>query len=135
MSPITPSLLQPALGSIEIAQKIAERVTQQVSGYQKFLGQHQVLSDAKFDQLPLTDKAAYLKQFPLQELVGDDFTQTFNIFSSSGSSGRAFYWPQLKSSHRASEARLKQLLESVFAVHQRKTLAIVGLALGSWIGG
>jgi len=135
MRQATASLLQPTLGSIETAQKIAQRATQQVFGYQKFLAQYQVSSEVKFHLRPLTDKAAYLKQFPLQDLVGEDFTETFNIFSSSGSSGRAFYWPQLKASHRASEARLKQLLESVFSVHQRKTLAMVGLALGSWIGG
>jgi len=135
VSQTTPSLLQPTLGSIETAQKIAQRAAQQVPGYHKFLAHHQVSPEAKFDQLPLTDKAGYLEQFPFHELVGEDFTQTFNIFSSSGSSGRAFYWPQLKSSHRASEARLKQLLESTFAIHQRQTLAMVGLALGSWIGG
>lgn len=134
MSPI--SLLQhQALGSIETAQKISRRVAQEVPAYKKFLADHQVSSQTKYDLLPFVDKTNYLKQYPFEELVGEDFAQTFNIFSSSGSSGRAFYWPQLKTSHSASEARLRQFLESTFAIHQRRTLVIVGLALGSWIGG
>src|SRR5208337_3411154 len=135
MSQTMPSLLQPALGSMETARRIAQRAGHQVSGYSRFLAQHRVSPDAEFGRLPLTDKASYIKQFPWQELVGEDLTQTFHIFSSSGSSGRAFYWPQLRSSHCASEARLRQFLESTLAIHQRPTLVVVGLALGSWIGG
>jgi phenylacetate-CoA ligase len=135
MSQTTPSLLQPALGSMETARRIARRAAQQVPGYARFLAQRGGSPDAEFRRLPLTDKAGYLKQFPWQELVGEDLMQTFHIFSSSGTSGRAFYWPQLRSSHCASEARLRQFLESTFAIHQRSTLVIVGLAMGSWIGG
>jgi len=120
---------------METARRIALRAAQQVPGYARYLAQHRVSPDAEFGRLPLTDKASYIKQCPWQELVGEDLRQTFHIFSSSGTSGRAFYWPQLRSSHGASEARLRQFLESTFAIHERPTLVIVGLALGSWIGG
>jgi phenylacetate-CoA ligase len=135
MSNSTSPLLQPTLGSTETAQNIAARAIQEVAGYQSFLAQRRSSNDTSFDSLPLTDKAEYLKAFQLEHLVGSDFEQTFHIFSSSGSSGRAFYWPQLKSSHAASAERLRQFLESTFGIHERKTLAVVGLALGSWIGG
>jgi phenylacetate-CoA ligase len=135
MSQVSPSLLHPNLGSFETAQKVAHRSSREISGYQAFLSRSHVAPDSSFEDLPLTDKPGYLKQFPLEELVGADFEETFHIFSSSGSSGRAFYWPQLKSSHRASAERLRQLLEGTFAIHEKKTLAVVGLALGSWIGG
>jgi len=120
---------------METARRIAQRAAHQVPGYSRFLAQHRVSPDAEFGRLPLTDKASYIKQFPWQELVAEDLTQTFHIFSSSGSAGRAFCWPQLRSSHCASEARLRQFLESTLAIHQRPTLVVVGLALGSWIGG
>ena len=108
---------------------------QEVAGYQTYLSQRASSTESAFTSLPLTDKVEYLKAFPLEQLVGSDFEQTFHIFSSSGSSGRAFYWPQLKSSHAASAERLRQLLEGTFGIHEHKTLAVVGLALGSWIGG
>jgi phenylacetate-CoA ligase len=135
MSQAVLSLLQPSLGSIESARTIAARAANEVAGYKAFLAGREIAPGLPFDRLPLTDKAGYLKQFPLEQLVGADFEQTFHIFSSSGSSGHAFYWPQLKSSHQASAERLRQLLESTFAIHERKTLGVVGLALGSWIGG
>ena len=94
-----------------------------------------VPAEVPFENLPLTDKATYLKVSVFKELLGDDFADTFTVFSSSGSSGHAFYWPQLKASHRASAAQFGQFLESAYDVHQRRTLVIVSLALGSWIGG
>ena len=128
-------LFRPALGSPAIAQDVATRAAREVHGYQNYLSSNGTNADQSFDRLPLTDKVNYLKTFPLEQLVGSDFEETFHIFSSSGSSGRAFYWPQLKSSHLASAERLRQLLEGTFDIHRRKTLAVVGLALGSWIGG
>jgi len=135
MSQEPSSLVLPSLGSKESAEKIARRAAQEISGYQSFLETQSTPADAPFDRLPPTDKGAYIKAYPFDHLVGSDFEHTFHIFSSSGSSGHAFYWPQLRSSHAASAERLRQLLEGTFHIHERKTLAIVGLALGSWIGG
>ncbi|HEY8899467.1 MAG TPA: hypothetical protein VIM61_03590 [Chthoniobacterales bacterium] len=103
--------------------------------YREFLDSHGVPVGASFERLPPTDKESYLKRFPFRDLVGDDFDGTFTIFSSSGSSGHAFYWPQLKSSHASSATALRGMLEDAFAIHERRTLAVIGLALGSWIGG
>ncbi len=131
----THPLIRCRLGTKENAERIFRRAVQEVPGYQNFLSGNQASMETVFDHLPTTDKSGYMKAFPLEQLVGSDFEQTFHIFSSSGSSGHAFYWPQLRSSHMASAARLRHLLESAFRVHERKTLTIVGLALGSWIGG
>jgi phenylacetate-CoA ligase len=129
------NLVLPSIGSPDTARQVALRATGEVSGYQAFLAARGASPDTPFAQLPLTDKAGYLKPWSLEHLVGADFEETFHIFSSSGSSGHAFYWPQLKSSHLTSAPKLRQLLEGAFAIHRRKTLAVVGLALGSWIGG
>jgi phenylacetate-CoA ligase len=127
--------LPEAIGSRELAENVACRTRAQTPAYRKFLEERGVPSEALFENLPLTDKATYLKASLFEELVGDDFAETFTIFSSSGSSGHPFYWPQIKSSHRTSAVRFGQFLESAYGVHQRRTLVIVGLALGSWIGG
>jgi phenylacetate-CoA ligase len=129
------SLLRKSIGSREIAENVAHRARAQASAYQKFLEAHQVGDSALFEDLPTTDKATYLKTFAFEDLVGDDFADTFTIFGSSGSSGQPFYWPQIKGSHRSSVARFGHYIENAYGVHQRRTLVIVGLALGSWIGG
>jgi phenylacetate-CoA ligase len=129
------SLLRESIGSREIAENVAHRARAQTCAYQKFLAAHQVRDSALFEDLPITDKATYLKTFAFEDLVGDDFADTFTIFGSSGSSGQPFYWPQIKGSHRSSVARFGHYIENAYGVHQRRTLVIVGLALGSWIGG
>jgi len=129
------SLLREAIGSRELAENVARRARAQAPAYQKFLEERGVPVEAPFESLPLTDKATYLKVSVFGELLGDDFADTFTVFSSSGSSGHAFYWPQIKASHRMSAARFGQFLESAYGVHKRRSLIIVGLALGSWIGG
>ncbi|MEO8377124.1 MAG: hypothetical protein ABI579_05575 [Candidatus Sumerlaeota bacterium] len=88
-----------------------------------------------FDERPLTDKATYISRYEFAQLLGDDAADTYAIFASSGSSGKSMYWPQLKAGSRDTSARLKQFLEDGFRIHQQKTLAVVGLALGSWVGG
>jgi len=118
-----------------IARQVADRARQNVRAYREFLESHGTPPDAPFENLPHIDKESYLKRFPFSGLVGDDFDKTFTIFSSSGSSGVPFYWPQLKSSHKASATMLLHLLESSFEIDKRRTLAVIGLALGSWIGG
>ena len=129
------ALFRKSIGSLEFAENVASRARTQVSAYRKFLEGYQIPDNAVFVNLPTTDKASYLKTFTFEDLVSDDFADTFTIFSSSGSSGQPFYWPQIKGSHRSSVARFGHYLENAYEVHQRRTLVIVGLALGSWIGG
>ncbi len=123
------------LGSQTGAEATAVRAERNVSAYAKFLAAHTFEREKGFAARPFVDKKSYLTAYNFAELLGDDFDRTFTIFKSSGSSGQAFYWPQLKDAHRSSSDSLRRLLEGSFAIHQRRTLAIVGLALGSWIGG
>jgi len=123
-----------SLGSLETAERIAHRAEEHVSAYRDFLSKQNWNSNV-FTARPFMDKKTYLTAFPFDALLGDDFDQTFTIFKSSGSSGQGFYWPQLKQGHRSSIDLVRYYLEQTFAIHKKKTLAVVGLALGSWIGG
>lgn len=123
----------PSLGQPSIAKDAVARAIEHVPAYQAHLAH--TTSPDDWDALPFTDKKSYLLKHEYRDLLADNYTDTFAVFSSSGSSGRAFYWPQLKDGQHAHGERLKQLLEVSFKIHQRPTMAIVGLALGSWIGG
>jgi len=129
------AFIKHSLGSKVIAEEIAQRVQDGVPAYQHFLADKGLKGNEPFEQLPQTDKESYALAYPFVELLADDFEQCFSIFRSSGSSGNSFYWPQLKSASKSSPTALKAYLESTFAVHEKKTLAIVGFSLGSWIGG
>ena len=124
-----------ALGRLEEAEAIASRAEQKVPAYRKFLAQQSWPRGMPFEARPHTDKQNYLLAFPYAELLGDDHKSAFTIFRSSGSSGRSFYWPQLKQTHQSSSVALRSFLERAFGVQRKRSLAIVGLALGSWIGG
>lgn len=128
------TLLQ-TLGSRERALDIARRAAKNVPAYSRLLAASGIDEVSSFEALPLTDKGNYLGPSPYRDLLADDYDRTFTIFKSSGSSGQAFYWPQLKEQGLSSGPRLCKFLEDVFHIHERRTLAIVGLALGSWIGG
>lgn len=187
----------PYLGHEKTARAIAARATKNVRAYSAFLDAHNFnrASSAAFDARPITDKANYLLAHTFADLLADDFRQTFFLLRSSGSSGRSFYWPQLKGraeltgpmvgpyldalfstlnrlersvspgtaafkavqqtlasaahgtgprsfywppvreSYRYSPVFLRSLMECVFDIDRKPTMAVVGLALGSWIGG
>jgi phenylacetate-CoA ligase len=132
---VNKEFLKTALGSKETAEQVAERAQRAVPAYKRFLEKHGLKGGEPFDLLPQMDKESYALAYRFAELLADDSEEIFTIFRSSGSSGNSFYWPQLKSASRSSPAALRAFLESAFAVHQKKTLAIVGLPLGGWIGG
>ncbi|MEO0843505.1 MAG: hypothetical protein AAF063_32120 [Cyanobacteria bacterium J06643_5] len=123
------------LGSKQLASEVAQRVQKSVPAYQNFLQKQQVNIEDVFENLPPLDKETYALAYPWKELLADNYDECFCINRSSGSSGKPFYWPQMKSENRSSPVGFKNFLEGAFAIHRKKTLAILGYSLGSWVGG
>ena len=117
-----------ALGSARAADAVARRAEKGVHAY------HDLANRSK-QVRPVLDKSDYIRSYPVSQLIGDDWPDTFMIFRSSGSSGSPQYWPQLKKTHRLSKWAFRLHLEHCFEIHRRKSIAIVGLSLGSWVGG
>lgn len=132
---ITQNFIKQTLGSKIKAESVARRVQKVVPAYQHFLETHKLKTPAAFYNLPPLDKKSYMLAYPFAELLGDDADKTLAIFRYSGSSGNAFFWTYLKSSSRFAAFGTRIFLEQSFAVHKKKTLAIVGLGLGSWLPG
>jgi phenylacetate-CoA ligase len=129
------AFLKNSLGSKEIAEKLAQKAQQFVPAYQRYLERHGLKPDESFEKLPTSDKKSYILAYPYEDLLGTHQEEIFALFRSSGSSGNSFYWPQLKSAYRASPVGTRNFLEEIFAIQQKKTLAIIGFNLGGWIGG
>ena len=121
-----------SLGWRCLAERIARRAERRVPAYQDFVAQRE--KPRAFTDRPLTSKDLYILQYPTSQLLADNHHEVFAIFRSSGASGRPCIG-------RASGAMVatawgtQRFLESCFAIHRKRTLAIVAHRLGSWIGG
>jgi len=129
------AFIKTAIGSKKTAENVYKRARRFVPAYKHFLETQGFKGGEQFDMLPVSDKESYALAYPFEKLLADEREKIFAISRSSGSSGNSFYWPILKSTNRFVVLKSRIFLECAFAVHKKKTLAIVGLSLGSWLGG
>ncbi|MGK5556089.1 phenylacetate--CoA ligase family protein [Actinomadura kijaniata] len=121
------------------ALALFHRVAATVPAYGAFLAEHGVDPGAvrlfdDFTRLPLTDKDNYVRRYPLPErcrggVVGD------MIAVSSGSTGEPTFWPRSADDERVVADRFEQVFRDAFRARERRTLAVVCFALGTWVGG
>ena len=123
-----------SLGAISKAKVVVKKAGK-ISAYRHFLSHSQGDFSGAFADLPLTDKKNYILPYDYAQLRAPDAQTEFTLFRSSGSSGQAFFWPQLRKPYRQLVSGLRGMLEASFQIHKKRTIGIVGLALGSWVGG
>ncbi|CAM3094612.1 phenylacetate--CoA ligase family protein [Skermania piniformis] len=88
-----------------------------------------------FAQVPPVTKANYLTAYPARDLLLDgEITAAGSWSSSSGSSGKPFFWPRAGLSLRQSSILYRRIFAAVGA-GEVPTLLVNGYALGNWIGG
>lgn len=123
-----------SIGSRETAQALAKKAVEKIPAYQKFLAKEGKTGKEPFEELPLTSKKTYMTQYPYIELLPMPVSDNVAIFASSGSSGKKpFYWVYEK--NQLLDKRIQPTLEALFSIHKKKSLFIIALALGSWVGG
>lgn len=131
-SGLVEQLSVPSLGWRFLAERIARRAERGVAAYRQFVAEGE--RQHGFDDRPVTSKANYILRFPTSQLLAQA-GRSFAIFRSSGASGKAVYWPYLKLPARYAAWGMRRFLKASFAIHRKRTLAVVGVALGSWVGG
>ena len=95
-----------------------------------------VRSAGDFDRLPLLTKDTYHRRYPLPELCRDGRLDGCDMVAvSSGSSGTPTVWPRSVLDERAVAYRFEQVFRDGFRTADRRTLAVICFALGSWVGG
>lgn len=95
-----------------------------------------VRSLADFARVPPTTKAEYHRTYPLPELCRHGMLESSDFVAvSSGSTGEPAVWPRFVSDEIGSTLRFEQVLRDAFDAHEKRTLAVVCFALGSWVGG
>jgi phenylacetate-CoA ligase len=112
-----------------------------VPAYAAFLREHSVdpttiRSPADVTRVPLLTKQAYQQRYPLPQLCrGGRLDGCDMVAVSSGSSGQPTVWPRSVLDERAVAARCEQVFHDSFRSDERRTLAVVCFALGTWVGG
>lgn len=95
-----------------------------------------IQTKADFARLPLLDKANYIRRFSQDELVmGGDRGRGDFYAVSSGSTGEPTFWPRSAMDEYPVAVRFEQVFRDAFKAHERKTLAVVCFAMGTWVGG
>ncbi len=107
--------------------------------YGEFLAEHgvdpgQVTTMSDFARLPLLTKDGYLNRHPLPRLCRDGVIGDM-IAVSSGSTGTPSFWPRSASDERVIASRFEEVFRDSFEARERRTLAVVCFALGTWVGG
>jgi phenylacetate-CoA ligase len=133
-------LIDPTNAEAEVIQ-LFQTVATQVPAYQLFLQEHQInpatiQTFADFQQLPLTTKASYLKKYSLAQLCRNGTLEGCDMIAvSSGSTGQPSFFPRSLTDEFQIATRFEQIFHDSFQADQRRTLAVVCFALGTWVGG
>jgi phenylacetate-CoA ligase len=141
-TPLDRLLQSPTATSTTVAVlELFHRVVAVVPAYAAFLQEQginpaAVQTIADFQQLPLTTKQNYLQRYPLPQLCRQGQLQTCDMVAvSSGSTGQPRFWLRSLTDEFQIATRFEQVFRDSFQAHQRRTLAVVCFALGTWVGG
>lgn len=121
--------------------KLLEYKYNTVPAYRNFLKENSVkiykikkLKD--FSILPIVTKENYLRRYKYEDLFPKkDMSSATTFSATSGSSGSPFYFPRGAEQDAEYEYMTDIFLKNQFEVDKKKTLAVMGFALGVWIGG
>ncbi|GAC1383514.1 MAG: phenylacetate--CoA ligase family protein [Herpetosiphon sp.] len=112
-----------------------------VRAYQSFLREngvqaHDVTTLDDFKQLPAMSKQNYIARYPLAERCRNGrVAENDMMAASSGSTGKSTFWPRSLGDELRIAARFEQIFHDSFEADQKRTLAVVCFALGTWVGG
>ncbi len=115
--------------------------SQYVPAYKDFLKVHRINPQSiktiqDFAQVPQTDKANYISQYPLNQLCWHGKISQSNIISfSSGSTGQPYFWPRHSFEDYEGGLFLEHYLTSYFEIQQKSTLYVDCFSMGCYVAG
>jgi phenylacetate-CoA ligase len=125
----------------ETALALFHEVAATVPAYPAFLAAHGVdpITVRTVDDLrgvPAVTKANYVQRYPLADRCRGGRLEACDMIAvSSGSTGQPTFWPRFLTDELAVARRFEQVFHDSFAAAERRTLAVVCFALGTWVGG
>ncbi len=125
----------------ERALELFHEVAESVPAYGAFLreqglGPEMVRTVEDFRGVPPVTKENYVLRYPLPDLCrGGRLEECDMVAVSSGSTGRPTIWPRFQTHELPTTVRFEQVFHDSFRADERRTLAVVCFALGTWVGG
>lgn len=132
-----PSAESPAAAALALFHAAAR----DVPAYREFLSHAGcdpalVSEPAHFSRVPVATKENYHRRHPLHALCRHGELSACDMLAvSSGSTGEPAIWPRFVADEVGTAFRFEQVLRDAFRAHERRTLAVICFALGSWVGG
>jgi phenylacetate-CoA ligase len=123
------------------ALELFHAVAREVPAYQAFLHEHgidpaPIRTFEDFQRVPLVTKSNYVQRHRLSELTRGGMLEACDMVAvSSGSTGQPTIWPRSVADELVIARRFEQVLRDSFRADERRTLAVVCFALGTWVGG
>jgi phenylacetate-CoA ligase len=111
--------------SNQLHSEIAHLLQTEVTAYTKFT--------SVSDGADMT-KDTYLRKYSIPELLPAEMRAT-SISMSSGSSGKAYFWPRGNSLELETTLIYELMLRESFSIHTKKTLLINAYSMGVWVAG
>jgi phenylacetate-CoA ligase len=117
------------------------QVAANVPAYRAFLADKQTEPDrvqslTEFQQLPLTTKDNYIRQYSLPDLCYEGrIAECDFISASSGSTGQPTFWARRIEDELEIATRFEQVFRDSFQAQETPTLAVICFPLGTWVGG
>lgn len=108
-----------------------------VPAYRNFLAAAGVTASADWDKLPLMDKESYLLAYPVEELCHNGSLDGCHLIGASSgfSKSGSLFWPKRPQDEGDYVTAIGNMLVNYYGIDQKRTLALVCLAFGTWIGG
>lgn len=135
----------PASNTPSISSKNAllhfHEVAQRVKAYRHFLEKNgvdpaSIVTEDDFKRVPPTSKSNYFSQYSPDELSWDNtMNRSHFISTSSGSSGKPFFWPRGDIHGETVGEMFRYLFEDIIGSKEGSTLCIISMAFGQWIAG
>ena len=117
------------------------QVSENVPAYRRFLEEqgvdpNSILTYEDFSKLPAITKENYIQRYPLADLCAYGKLERCDMIAvSSGSTGTPTFWPRFLTDELQVTARFEQIFRDSFRADERRTLAVICFALGTWVGG
>lgn len=115
----------------------ARQVYDRVPAYRAFLASRGATTDTPWQELPLTNKPDYLLAHPLADLCWDGTLADCHLIgcSSGFSKTGSIFWPKRPEDERGYVEGISAMLAATYGIDKKRTLILVSLAFGTWIGG
>lgn len=121
--------------------KLFRQAAKNVDAYASFLKDRGIRADKiktveDWQQVPITDKNNYLRQYPLESLLQKDgHNGLLEFCSTSGSTGEPFYFPRSEELGVQYSKLIEGYLLQSDPKRNKNTLVLIGFGMGVWIGG